>query len=186
MARPINKKLKLQIKEARAAGATIEDLCEKFHLSRNTVFYHLRTDQDGRMRYTDEQRRKLAGLTAEQLRLVAAKTGRSFLALSRVASREKKRRREEARTRIILQDFLDFTQESDLRLFGFSAVEVVLANKVLNPYGLVLQAPNILAHGASGKWQELSLDEQETLLRSAADFLRSHAPVIKTRWKDKR
>lgn len=185
MARPANKKLKKDIKAAKEAGASIEELCETFGLSRNTIFYHLRTDQDGRMRYTDEQRRKLASLSSEELRVVAARTGRSLLALQRVASREKKRRREEARTRIILDDYLSFAEPSHLRLFGFDQSHLVLAERLLSTYGLALKAPNVLTHVPSGRWQELNLAEQESLLLDSGAFLRNEAPTLKERWREK-
>jgi len=186
VARPMNKELKKSIRDAKASGSSIDDICETFGLSRNTIFYHLRTEgSDGRMKYSAEQRLELARKSTDELREIAARSNRSFTALQRVANRERKKRREDAKTRAILEDRLDFFSSDELKLFGFTTVHRIEAEKVLETYGLVLRTPNHLVHPKSGKWQPLSLSQQEALLLDAEDFLRNSAGVLKTRWREK-
>lgn len=184
MARPRNNNLKKNIKDRKDAGATLEELCTEFGLSQNTIFYHLRTaGVDRRSRYTQEEKERLAKMTLPQLRQEATKTGKTFLALHRVVLRERRKRQNDLKARLILQDWFDFYNVEHLRFFGYTSKHVDFANKVLAKFGLALEAPNILKHPASGKWQPLVLQDQEDILVSPDAFIRDAAPRLKPNWR---
>lgn len=189
MARPKNEDLKTRIREARAAGSSIDALMTSFGLSRNTVFYHLREDvtRDGREKYTAEERARIALMTDEELEIEARRLGRSFVALQRVAYRERKHQREnhdvQARAKIELRGYVDFGMESELRLVGLSQDLLSLANKRLSVYRLRLTAPNRLETLDGRKFCLLRLGFQKALLVDTIETLKANAGRIKSSWR---
>ena len=92
MARPRNENLKAEVRTARAAGASIDALCHRFLLSKNTVFYHLREDpnRDGRRVYSPEEKVRLANLGPAGIKDEAQRLGKTVTAVERAAYRARK------------------------------------------------------------------------------------------------
>jgi hypothetical protein len=188
MARKQDTELKTKIRALRASGKTIKWLMENFHLSRNTIFYHLREnkDVDGREHYTDLERLTFARMGSEELQEEALRRGVTFTALQRVAYRTRKkmgdRQTQTIQRRVNLRGYLDFGMESELIAFGLSHVELELARKRLSVFRLTLEAPNKIV-APDGRYVALRLDFQIALIKDPVGVVRANAEKIKKAWR---
>jgi len=160
---------------------------EEFGIARNTIFYHLREEgKDGRFRYTKDERRRLLTASKEELAAFATRTGKSLLAVQRLVAREKQKTENhdsgQRTTFLMLQGYFNFDDEAELHLFGFTLTDVVMARRVLRPFGLTVENRSLL-HPASGRFFLLTMEDQEELLHDAEAFLRRHAARIKEGWR---
>jgi hypothetical protein len=183
MGRPVNVTLKHQIKTLFAAGKTIEEVCEATGLARNTVFFHAKEDGiDKRKKYTATEKAALAAMTDEELQMEAAKSGRSYIALARVAARERELQQTRRRERILTVGYFDYFDKEDLRMYGLTILDVVRANAQLAKYGLELSPPMWIKH-KSGKYQQLSAEDQRDIVLDPDGFIQQHAGRLAQGWK---
>ena len=162
-------------------------------VSLSTVRYYLRTASpvDRRMRYSPEERRKIAGMTRSELFVYAARTGRNFNTLYSMIHRLKHSKltevlvEEQQRDTCEERNYIDFGRLADLRAFSFPLGAFKEARKAIRGiHDLDLRPPNYLVHKPTKKFYILTLSDQKFLLTNPRRFIHERAAHISAHWKD--
>lgn len=202
MARPKNEELRCCIQFERAEVGLAEPLmsateinkklAEKHGVSIQTIWYYLRLNKatDSRVKYTEQERNALCGMSCHQLKVYAAQNGKNFNTLYAVVRRHQQKglganvRTEDRIKACEIIGFMDFGRIADLKVFGLPGDAFKTARKAVKSVnGLDLLAPRYLIHSISKKFYALNLVEQQAILTNPKRFLRDNASRITKQWK---
>ena len=186
MARPENKELRAEILEAYQKTKDVDKLMDKFSLSRSAIYYHLKTGDDRRVKYSTEDRKRIRNLNMEELGAEAQNLGKTASALQKMVERKKREETQEhieaERKRLEVQGYIDFRLESNLRVFGFTHEALTATVNQFKIFHLTLWPPNYL-EDPTGRRFRLSLAIQLELLEEPRRTIIKYASLIRDGWR---